>query len=155
MASGDTTDASELLAQVPVFEALEPSDLERVARAFHVSARTLMRRVKAAGWSVMYNPCTTVVHIGGESAKSEGALTGGRQIAALQAESEWLYFRKHYGVGGVVAELTLTAIADALVALKSVWKRRSLRGLADASSTRLRSVWPAFRRTSGGRVPAR
>lgn len=32
MASGETTDASDLLAQVPVFEALEPADLERVAR---------------------------------------------------------------------------------------------------------------------------
>ncbi len=32
MASGDTTDAGALLAQVPVFEALEPPDLERVAQ---------------------------------------------------------------------------------------------------------------------------
>ncbi|WP_354699464.1 Cyclic AMP receptor protein [Paraconexibacter sp. AEG42_29] len=32
MGSGDTTEASALLAKVPVFEALEPDDLDRVAR---------------------------------------------------------------------------------------------------------------------------
>ena len=59
------------------------------------------RRVKAAGWQVVYFPDTEVVHIGGESAKSAGSLTeSGRQLSALQVESELLYFRKHYGLLG-------------------------------------------------------
>ena len=48
----------------------------------------------------MYCPDTTVVHIGGESAKSDAAnlTASGRQIPALQIESELLYFRKHHGL---------------------------------------------------------
>src|SRR5262249_38792404 len=62
------------------------------------------RRVRQAGWSVMYCPFTQVVHIGGESAATEGPITqAGRQISVLQLESELLYFRKYYGVVGVLA----------------------------------------------------
>ena len=49
------------------------------------------RAVKAAGWQVMFYPDTTVVHIGGESARSDAQITPvGRQISALQIESELL-----------------------------------------------------------------
>ena len=57
---------------------------------------------KRAGWDVVFYPDTTVIHLGGESAKSEGDITlSGRQIKALQIESELLYFRKNHGVTGV------------------------------------------------------
>ena len=57
------------------------------------------RRVRDAGWRVVYFPFTQVVHIGGESAQSAGSLTdSGRQVSALQIESELLYFRKHFGL---------------------------------------------------------
>lgn len=67
------------------------------------------RRVRHAGWGVMYYPFARVVHIGGESAQSDGQLTqAGRQISILQIESELLYFRKHYGIAGVSAAVILT-----------------------------------------------
>jgi N-acetylglucosaminyl-diphospho-decaprenol L-rhamnosyltransferase len=88
------------------------------------------RAVKAAGWKVVYYPHATVVHIGGESAKSDAELTSaGRQISALQIESGLLYHRKHYGRIGLWSNVVLTMLADALLALKWLLRRRTLRGL--------------------------
>lgn len=79
------------------------------------------RRVKAAGWKVVAFGGTTVVHTGGESAVSAGALSAsGRQIVALQWESELLYFRKHHGLLGVLLHLWLTLVGDAYLLLKAV-----------------------------------
>ncbi len=81
---------------------------------------------KRAGWEVHFFPDTTVVHIGGESAKSEGELTaGGRQLEGLQIESEILYFRKDHGLGAVFACLLLTILADAINLPKRIirWRR--------------------------------
>ena len=82
------------------------------------------RAVHQAGWSVIYYPFTQVIHIGGESAETEGPLThAGRQISALQIESELLYFRKHYGVTGVLAAVFLAALGDAITACKGLVRR--------------------------------
>jgi GT2 family glycosyltransferase len=84
------------------------------------------RAVRAAGWSVVYFPCTKVVHIGGESAKSAGPLSqAGRQILTLQMESELLYFRKYHGAGGALAAVFLGMLADLLTACKAVVRRPS------------------------------
>lgn len=75
--------------------------------------------VKRAGWDVVCFPGTTVVHIGGESAKSDGAITkSGRQLEALQIESELLYFRKNHGVASIMTDVLLNTIAAFIVALK-------------------------------------
>jgi N-acetylglucosaminyl-diphospho-decaprenol L-rhamnosyltransferase len=77
------------------------------------------RRVRQAGWDVIYYPYTEVVHVGGESAKSDARLTSaGRQISRLQVESELLYFRKHYGIFGVVAWIALMACGAVLSLFK-------------------------------------
>jgi N-acetylglucosaminyl-diphospho-decaprenol L-rhamnosyltransferase len=79
---------------------------------------------KKAGWDVVFYPHTTVVHLGGESAKSDGAITSsGRQLEALQIESELLYFRKNYGLGTVWSSVLLTVLADGINLLKRVIKR--------------------------------
>lgn len=92
------------------------------------------RRVKAAGWQVLYCPGPSVVHLGGESAKTVSQLTStGRQISAVQIESELLYFRKHYGVVGVASALMLSLACDAILAAKSVLKLRPL--------SNVRSLW--------------
>jgi GT2 family glycosyltransferase len=79
------------------------------------------RRVRQAGWSVLYYPFTQVVHLAGESAKSEGPLTAhGRQISAQQIESELLYFRKHHGVTGLLSALVLGTLSDAFIACKGL-----------------------------------
>ncbi len=78
---------------------------------------------KRAGWEVTYYPDTTVVHIGGESAKQEAAISSkSRQIEALQIESELLYFRKNHGLLGVLTHLALNSAADIILFLKALLK---------------------------------
>ena len=82
------------------------------------------RAVRQAGWSVIYYPFTQVVHIGGESASSDAALTQlGRQISILQIESELLYFRKHYGLLGVLTAVGLMALSSAINCCKDALNR--------------------------------
>ena len=95
------------------------------------------RAAKRKGWRVVYFPGVEVVHLGGESAKSEGELTAaGRQLSALQVESEFLYFRKQHGLAGLMSGVLFQSIVFASSALK-----RSLR----RGSARPGSVWPQFR----------
>jgi GT2 family glycosyltransferase len=113
------------------------------------------KRVKQAGWTVRYFADTTVVHIGGESARSDSVITeSGRQISALQIESELLFFRKHHGLAGMAAALALTAIADAYLALKWVLKRRDVAGTRPYWS-HAGTTWSLFRRTAWGTRPTR
>jgi N-acetylglucosaminyl-diphospho-decaprenol L-rhamnosyltransferase len=77
-------------------------------------------RAGQAGWNVSYFAGTQVVHVGGESAKTDATLTSaGRQIARLQIESELLYFRKNYGLPGLIASITLTSCGALLEILKN------------------------------------
>ena len=83
------------------------------------------RAVHAAGWSVESLADVEVVHVGGGSAETEGELsTSGRQISALQIESELLYFRKHNGLLGLAATIALSLLGDAIRALKWTLKGR-------------------------------
>ena len=89
------------------------------------------RAVKRAGWTVECLATARAIHIGGGSAESEGELTAGaRQISALQIESELLYFRKHNGLAGLLATVSLALLGDAIRALKWVLKGRSFGGAA-------------------------
>lgn len=72
------------------------------------------RAVRRAGWRVVYFPHTGVVHLGGMSAETEATLNSARQISKYEIESELLYFRKHYGVLGMLAGVALSLLADAL-----------------------------------------
>jgi len=81
------------------------------------------RSVRQAGWSVIFYPFTQAVHIGGESASSEAELTKhGRQISTLQIESELLYFRKHFGLLGLLTALSLMMLGAVINACKYVLK---------------------------------
>ncbi len=78
---------------------------------------------KRAGWEVVYFPDTPVVHIGGESAKQEGAISSkSQQIESLQIESELLYFRKNHGLVGVMLHLLLSSLDDFIRFLKDLIK---------------------------------
>lgn len=105
------------------------------------------RAIKAAGWQVVYFGDTSVVHIGGESAKSDAKLTSaGRQISVLQTESELLYFRKHHGVLGVWAHVALSWLGDAILGLKTLLKRQGL-AMAQAQFKHSQQVWSLFKAT--------
>lgn len=99
------------------------------------------KRVKAAGWKVMFYPHTTVVHIGGESSKSVTELeAASRQISAYQIESELLYFRKHHGLAGLALHMLLVCLGDALLALKALLKRRGWKAM-HACWRHTRTTW--------------
>jgi N-acetylglucosaminyl-diphospho-decaprenol L-rhamnosyltransferase len=113
------------------------------------------RTAKRAGWKVVYFHDTSVVHLGGESAKSDGVLTAaGRQISALQIESELLYFRKHFGFGGVAASVALSSLADLMLTFKHLLRRRSLRALEPVRDHQAH-LWRLVSRTRLGHRPTR
>jgi len=87
------------------------------------------RAVRSAGWSVESLSEAHVIHVGGGSAETEGELSAsGRQISALQTESQLLYFRKHNGLVGVAGVVGLSLLSDAIRSLKWLLKRRPLAG---------------------------
>ena len=110
---------------------------------------------KKAGWDVVFYPHTTVIHLGGESAKSEGAITdGGRQLEALQTESELLYYRKNHGLGAAWASVVLTGIAEVFNLLKRTLKLGvPLR--VGATWQRIALVWGVFVKTRWASQPTR
>lgn len=78
---------------------------------------------KSKGWDVVFYPHTTVVHLGGESAKSVGAVTkSGQQLERLQIESELLFFRKNFGLASTMGSVFLSALADTFNWAKRVFK---------------------------------
>jgi len=110
---------------------------------------------KKLGWEVHFFPDTTVVHLGGESAKSEGNLTSsGKQLSGLQIESELLYFRKNYGCFIVFGHVLLLTLADMINFLKKSVKLkgwRVLRGYFKHSCL----VWSLYFKTRLATVPTR
>jgi GT2 family glycosyltransferase len=107
---------------------------------------------RRAGWEVTFFPDTTVVHIGGESARTAGAVTPqGRQIAALRMESELLYFRKNHGLSAALASVALTTLGDAVIAAKRLLRRRRQAGGGAGALL----AWSLFLRTRLGTRPTR
>lgn len=112
------------------------------------------RRARSAGWTVTYLPSTSVVHIGGESAKSVATLSRNHQISVLEIESELLYMRKHFGLLGLLAHLVLTPFADAIVAVKDLLKARGV-STARGRFRSTRVTWGLAARTKIGTKPTR
>ena len=113
------------------------------------------RAVKSAGWQVMYDPAVTVVHIGGESARTDSEISAkGRQIPALQIESGLLYFRKHHGRAGAWAAVALALLSASVLTLKGVVRRRPW-SLLRTHWAQAHATWALLRRTAGGLHPTR
>jgi N-acetylglucosaminyl-diphospho-decaprenol L-rhamnosyltransferase len=112
------------------------------------------QRARRAGWKIYFYPDTQVVHIGGESAKTDAALTSaGRQIARLQIESELLYFRKHYGFFCLFASIVLAICNWLVVTLKTLLKGSVQR--RKAAGERLAAVFSVLVETRLGSRPTR
>lgn len=108
---------------------------------------------KAAGWQVTYYPDTPVIHIGGESAKTDNKISKvGRQVSALQIESELLYFRKNLGLFSTLIHLTLFSCAELILMLKRAIKSGfNIEQTFDFKSLLL--MWRLFFKTHVGTKP--
>jgi N-acetylglucosaminyl-diphospho-decaprenol L-rhamnosyltransferase len=114
----------------------------------------LCLRVKQAGWEVHYEPGARVVHLGGESAKSDGALSTRLQIDALAIESSLLYFRKHHGRLGLASHVLLEGLAGVVNTLKALLGR--VEAPAPGSRrARARAMLGLLVRTQWGSKPTR
>lgn len=110
------------------------------------------RAVRSAGWTVTFYPFTTVEHIGGESAESVERLTrAGRQISALQIESQLLYFRKHHGLAGIAASVFLTIVGEVLKA----GKRLVRDPLKSRPADEVRIIWSTLKLAASTRLGSR
>jgi len=108
---------------------------------------------KRAGWHVTYFPYTSVVHLGGESAKSEGEITSsGRQLESLKIESELLYFRKNYGLIATILNVFLITVADSIQMLKDILRLRCTRTRC-VYPTHTLMVWKLLLDTRAGEQP--
>lgn len=106
---------------------------------------------KKAGWDVAYFAGTSVVHIGGESAKSDGEITAiGRQLSALQVESELIFFRKNYGLLACMLNVILVVLADILLLIKTLMRFKPLNTFLFFSTTKL-MLTCAFKTHFGGK----
>jgi len=110
---------------------------------------------KKAGWQVHFYADTTVVHIGGESAKTEGKLSSsGKQLDVLKYESELLYFRKNLGHVAVLTHLFLSTFIDSVNLVKALVKLQfgaSLRGAFKRSYL----LWFLYFKTQFGTMSTR
>ncbi len=110
---------------------------------------------KQAGWEVTYFADASVVHIGGESAKSDGSISNpNRQLVSLQIESELLYFRKNHGFIALIGHVVLQNIADSVTLTKHLIK---LNPLAYFKITLEHSwlTWQLLIKTKFGKVATR
>ena len=110
-------------------------------------------RAKKAGWKVLYYADSAVIHLGGESAKSEGKLTSGKQLNALQTESELLFFRKNYGINKLLLHIFLCMLADLYQLFKNLIQFRfsSIKNIAKKNVLLLKLTF----KTHFGQQPTR
>ena len=135
----------EVIQQVGLFDPLYFLYCEEVDHCF---------ATKKAGWDVTYFSETSVVHIGGESAKSDNVIENkSRQINALRIESELLYFRKNHGLLGVLSHILFTHAADFYDFAKSCLRLQF--GSAFASFRNSALFWQIFVKTYFARQSTR
>lgn len=108
---------------------------------------------KKMGWQVTYFPHTSVVHIGGESAKSDNEITSlGKQVSSLQIESELIYIRKNFGLLNTFFHLFLTTVSASLIIVKQFIKSGfDVRKVVEHKNLSL--FWKLFFSTNMGSKP--
>ncbi len=118
----------------------------------------LCRRLKNAGYKVLYWADVCCIHIGGESSKTLTHLSlskSGSQLTLWRVRSAMLYYRKHHGALGAWIACQIEKNWHALRAFKN-----SLRApeneKTDASKAMIETIERAWRETNGGKIsPAR
>ena len=92
--------------------------------------------VKKVGWEVTYFADASVVHIGGESAKTDSVIgQKNRQVNKLRLESELLYFRKNHGLLGMINHILLTHLTDFYDLIKNMLRLKGWSSVVDAAKS--------------------
>jgi len=112
-------------------------------------------RAKKSGWEVHFLPDTSVIHLGGESARSDGDITDvGSQIETFKIESELLFFRKNHGAAALLLHMLLTTLCDLLLPIKRIVRGRFPIGWS-GYFRHARAYWSLYWSTHGGRSATR
>jgi GT2 family glycosyltransferase len=115
----------------------------------------LCRRVKAAGYRVLYWPDVVVTHVGGESGRQLRSLKfskTGAQVVLWRMRATLLYYRKHHGFEAWLAR----GLEEAIYRLR--WMRNRLsksparRERAEEARLLLNMMRQAWKETNGGRI---
>jgi GT2 family glycosyltransferase len=143
-------------------EALDRAGLFDPRFFFYFEEVDLCRRVKAAGFHVLYWPDIVITHLGGESGRQSSQRSSsvvfsetGALIILWRMRSALLYYRKHHGRQAVLARI----LEEGIYGLRRLRNRLSLtsaRRLRAREFAQLASLMrQAWADTKGGRVSPR
>jgi len=136
-------------------EALQKTGLFDPAFFLYYEEVDLCRRVKAAGYQVLYWPDVVVTHIGGESGRQLRSLKfskTGAQVVLWRMRATLLYYRKHHGWQAWLAKGLEESIYR-LRWLRNRWSKSAVRReRADEATLLLEMMRQAWNETNGGRI---
>jgi GT2 family glycosyltransferase len=115
----------------------------------------LCRRIKAAGYKILYWPDIVVIHIGGESSRQIKTLemsSAGAQLIRWRMRSTLLYYRKHHGAGAWQAKMLELGLYRLIVLRNSLSGDPKRKERAARSRNLARLMHQAWADTNGGRV---
>ncbi len=115
----------------------------------------LCRRIKAAGYKILYWPDILVIHIGGESSRQIKSLqmsSSGAQLIRWRMRSTLLYYRKHHGSAAWFAKLLEQTLYQLTVFRNSLSSSKERRERARHHRNLIRLMDQAWQDTSGGRI---
>lgn len=134
-------------------EALEKSGYFDERFFLYYEEVDLCRRIKGAGFRIVYWPDLVVTHLGGESSKNvRGQLlsSSGTQLTLWRIRSGFLYYRKHHGYWGARSAMLMELLWHKM----RKWKNYCL-GTADKakdSQIHEQLLLQAWKETEGGLV---
>lgn len=115
----------------------------------------LCRRIREAGYRIMYWPDVVVTHIGGESSRQVKSLEmskAGAQLVLWRMRSTLLYYRKHHGWAAWGAKMLETGLYR-LVVLRNSFSNDPRRQARVREHRKLIAIMDqAWQDTQGGRV---
>ena len=86
-------------------------------------------RARRSGWNVVFYPHASVIHLGGQSIDSKGQIvTPGSQLKKIRIISEFLYYRKFYGLIHVIVSASIELSWNCLVFIKNFFDK-SMNGI--------------------------
>jgi hypothetical protein len=115
----------------------------------------LCRRIKAAGYKILYWPDIVVIHIGGESSRQIKTLemsSAGAQLIRWRMRSTLLYYRKHHGAGAWQAKMLELSLYRLIVLRNSLSNDPKRQERAARSRNLARLMHQAWADTNDGRV---